>query len=184
MKNMKYIIGLFLVVMIGACSAPQVAKTTTVPGADLSKYKTFGFYEVKATGDTLPAFFNERVGYLKEAITNELTKKGYQKSAQPELLINIGIVVNEEIQTRETNWMTDGRYRYTGQRNYTWKAEEVEVGRYRNGTVTLHFVEASSNNMLWQGTVEKVIPDRKDKVVQVINEGMGKLFAGFSASSK
>jgi len=181
---MKYSFGLLVIIMMAACSAPHVASTTTVAGANLSKYKTFGFYEIKASGDTLPEFFNERVGYLKEAITNELTKKGYQKSTQPELFINIGIVVKEEVQTREMNWMTDGRYRYTGQRNYTWQAGEVEVGRYRNGTVTLHIVEVAYNNMLWQGTVEKVIPDRKDKVVQVINEGMSKLFAGFSSSSK
>lgn len=181
---MKFIIGFLFILFMAACSAPRISNVATEPGADLSRYKTFGFYEIKASGDTLPQFFNERVGYLKEAITKELTKKGYQKAVQPELLINIGIVVKEEVQTRETNWMMDGRYRYVGQRNYSWKAGEVEVGRYRNGTVTLHFVDGATNSMLWRGTVEQVIPDRKGKIKQVINESMEKLFTDFPYSSK
>jgi len=91
--------------------------------------------------------------------------------------VNIGIVVTEEIQTRETNFANPGdRTAYMGQRNYSWSAKEVEVGRYREGTVTLHLVERISNSLVWEGSAESVVPEKEKNVGALIEEAMEKLF--------
>jgi hypothetical protein len=37
----------------------------------------------------------------------------------------------------------------TGGRNYSWLAREVAVGRYRDGTVTVHLVDRTQNKLVW-----------------------------------
>jgi hypothetical protein len=95
----------------------------------------------------------------------------------PDLHVNIGIVVAEKVQTRETNLATPGdRAAYMGQRNYHWESQEVEVGRYREGTVIVHLVDQAKSKLVWQGAAESVLPEKQKNVPAVIEEAMKKLF--------
>jgi hypothetical protein len=180
----KYLFSL-LASTLFACSGVKVANTSTDPNADFSKYKSFGFYKVKASGDTITESFNKRTGYLKDAISAEMTNRGYAyKENDPDLYVNIGIVVSNEVQTRETDWRTDGRYTYMGQRNYSWSSQQVEVGRYREGTVTLHVVEAANKKMIWKGSAEGVIPEKEKDMPKAVNTGMSELFKKFPVAAK
>jgi hypothetical protein len=182
MKQLLFLASLFF---LFACSSGiKVANVEALPGADFSKYKTYGFYEVKASGDTISAGFTERIGYLKTAIGEEMNQRGFTTSSNPDLVINIGIVVKEEVQTRETNWVTDGRYTYMGQRNYKWESKEVETGRYRNGTVSVHVVDAAQRNMLWKGTIQGVVPEKQKNIPQAASTGMKELFVKFPVPVK
>jgi len=176
----KLILLLFITVLLIQCSTIRVFNTEAATDAEPARYKTFGFYEVKASGDTIPRTFDERMGILKKAIQVEMEKKGYRfVSSSPDLLVNIGIVVKQEVQTRQTNWQNDGRFTYMGQRNYSWKSEEIEVGRYREGTLTLHIIEVARHKMIWKGSMEGVIPEKSDPSGKTAGQALQKLFAEY-----
>lgn len=163
-----------------ACSPVKVLQAEKDPSADLSKYTTFGFYDVSASGDTLSAVFNDRLQTLKDAIAAELVQRGYtQVGSGAALLVNIGIAVDEKVQTRMTDWLTDGAPRYIGQRNYSWKSQEVETGRYREGTVTVHLVDAAQRRMVWQGAIQGVVSGNAAEAEKNIRTGIRKLFQTF-----
>jgi Domain of unknown function (DUF4136) len=174
---MKQFLAIIMIASLAACSSVKVSNTESAPNTDFSKYKTFDFYKLSASGDTSSKGFDERVDQLKAAISSELTKRGYtQSSSNAELLVNIGIQIESKTQTRETDWRTDGRYKYTGQRNYSWKSEEVVVGYYKEGTVTIHVVDAAKNSMVWKGTVKDILPSKASKVADVAKAAMKSLF--------
>src|SRR5688572_13466516 len=109
-----------------SCSSVRVLEKDPEVGFKLADYKTFDFFEVEASGDTTGSF-SRNVNLLKEAIVRHLQSEGLKKSTSDhDLLINLGIVVEEKIQTRETDFRDAPRY--MGQRRYTWKSENVEVG--------------------------------------------------------
>ena len=174
MKTSKNLIILPLLICL-SCSGVRVLNTEADPGFQLSKYKTFDFFQIVGAGDT-SSYFEENVKLLKESIAQKLQAKGLtQSSSQPDLQVNIGAMVEEKVQTRETT-LRDAP-RYMGQRNYTWKSEEVEVGRYREGTVTVHLVDPSTKKLMWKGAVAGVIPNKQKNVPATIEEGMKALFA-------
>ena len=76
---------------------------------------------------------------LKRAVTHEMETRGYQRAAQPDLWVNIGIATKELVQTRQTVYQQDGSY-YIGQRNYRWQAQNVPVGKHEEGTATIDVV--------------------------------------------
>ena len=114
-----------------------------------------------------------------------MTKRGFASVAgNPDLLINIGILVENIVQTCETNWQTDGRYAYMGQRNYSWKSQEVEVGRYSEGTATLHVVDAAKNSRLWKGSANGIVPEKEKNLPEAVETGMTELFKKFPVPVK
>ncbi|MEO6932521.1 MAG: DUF4136 domain-containing protein, partial [Chitinophagaceae bacterium] len=161
---MRKYLSLALVIMAAGCSSVKVLNSETGDGANLNSYKTFDFFTVEAKGDTSTSRFGDRVNKLEDAIALEMQHRGYLLSkTNPDLLVNIGIVVNEEVQTRQTDFRTDAP-KYIGQRRYSWKSQDVEVGRYREGTVTVHLVDNRQNKMVWRGAVQGVISNNEARV--------------------
>ena len=175
---------LFLLILLSGCSTAKVLNTEKAEDADFSTYKTFDFYQVEASGDTASQRFTERVQKLEDAIALKMQKFGYLLSkTNPDLLINLGIVVNEEVQTRQTDFRTDAP-RYLGQRNYSWKSRDVEVGRYREGTVNVHVVDRKLNKLVWQGAVQDIIPQKESQLERRIKKGVEKLFSTYPAVAR
>lgn len=169
---------LFLV-LLSACSSAKVLNTEKAEGADLATYKTFDFYKIEARGDTVSQQFNDRIQKLEDAIALKLQKFGYLLSkTNPDLLVNIGVVVKEKVQTRQTDFRTDAP-RYIGQRHYSWKSQQVEVGRYREGTVTVDLVDTKQNKLVWKGEVEDILPEKESKLDATIKKGVQKLFSNY-----
>jgi hypothetical protein len=131
--------------------------------------------EVDASGDGLGTEYQPQVNYLQAEIARQLQMRGLKRSTgEADLLINLGIVVDEQVQTRQTDIRSDPPH-YIGQRRYTWKSREVEVGRYNVGTVSVHLVDRKRNEMVWQGTAERVLSDKTEKQQEQISKGMEKL---------
>ncbi|MDB5262954.1 MAG: hypothetical protein JWQ14_2235 [Adhaeribacter sp.] len=158
-----------------ACTpAVRVKKSEAAPGFALSQYETFNFYEVTAEPSGSDASFNTRIGIIKNAIQQELTAKGLTlDTSNPDLLVNIGVVSSEKVQTRETTIREAPRY--IGQRRYSWKSQEVEVGRYREGTVTVDLVDREKNTLVWEGAASAIIPRQDDQLQKTAAKGIAKL---------
>ncbi|MEY2640086.1 MAG: hypothetical protein RIR90_1568 [Bacteroidota bacterium] len=181
----KLLLGLISGLLVYSCTPVIKVVAETSPGANLSQYKSFAFYQLSAQGDTISKGFTERVELFKQAITKELNNRGLTvKQSQPDLLVNIGIAIEEKIQTRQTNFMQDGAPYYVGQRNYKWKSQDIEVGRYRDGTVTIHLVDAKANEMVWQSTAEGVLPGNNAKLPEAIQKAATALFSKYPVAPK
>ncbi|GAB3902101.1 DUF4136 domain-containing protein [Larkinella knui] len=178
MKTIGHLVRVFLLFTIASCSSVRVVKTE--PGANfaLSNYRTFAFSDIESTGDVPQSgFYRSQVDALKTAIEKQLASKGLRRvDTQPDLMMNIGIAVDEKTQTRETNIRTDPPF-YIGQRRYTWRSQEVPVGQYRQGTIDVHLIDPRRNEMVWRGIVEGILPKKPEKLQKQIDEGMEKLFA-------
>jgi len=169
-----------LVAALLACSPVRVLRTEPADGFALANYRTFDFYAVETEGDALSPDYARGVALLKEAVARQLQARGLtRKSDDPDLRVNLGIVVNQKVQTRQTNLQTDPP-NYIGQRRYTWKSREVEVNRYRQGTVSVHLVDPRKNELVWQGAAQGVVPEKNAKLEKTISRGAQALFSKIS----
>lgn len=177
---MRALLLITIVSLLYSCSSTKVLNSEVADNVDWSKYKTYDFYQLEASGDTASEGFVSKANILKAAIANQLNERGFtQSSSNPDMLVNIGLMVKEKAQTRTTDFRTDGLPRYMGQRNYTWKSQEIEVGRYKEGTATIHLVDAAQKKMLWRGVAKDIIPDSNTKLQTTVTEGAKALFEKF-----
>jgi len=153
-----------------SCSSSyKILKPEKETNFRLTDYTTFGFYEIEAAGDTVSETFSQNLAVIKEGIARNLEQKGLSQAQDPALKINIALSVKEKIQTRQTNFQNDGRPLYMGQRRYSWKSKEVEVGKYKEGTMLIDLVDASTNKLVWKGGGEGILPEKETEFIKKIN---------------
>ena len=167
--------GLSILLLAGCSSSYKILKPEQEDNFRLSDYATFGFFEIEATGDTMSENFEKNVGIIKAAVAQNLQAKGLDEARDANLKINIALDVKEKVQTRETDFRTEGLPRYMGQRRYSWKSEEVVVGKYREGTLMIDLVDANNNRMVWQGGVSGIIPSKSKNFTEEVNQAIAEL---------
>ncbi|MFD2933065.1 DUF4136 domain-containing protein [Spirosoma flavum] len=182
---MKSIVSLLtlLVGVAAGCSSYRIVRNERDNSAVWTTYRTFAFVDTSRI-DTAPGSIGYRttMEQVKRAVATELTKRGYQQTddsrmaGKPDLLVNIGAVVNEKTQTRQTTIYEAPRY--IGQYRYHWQSQEVPVGTYEEGTLSLHVVDALKENLLWDVAISSVL-GKKGVTPEQINEAVAKVFTKF-----
>lgn len=176
---MKELAGMLVVVIgfLGSCSPYRITRNQADKAATWPAYRTFAFVDTSRIEPSPGASYQATVEQIKKAVAAELTNRGYQQTSDnPDLLVNIGAVVNEKTQTRQTTIYEAPIY--TGQRRYRWQSQEVPVGTYQEGTVNLHIVDAQRNALIWDVAVSSVLA-KKGVTSAQINEAVHKVFARF-----
>ncbi|AWM33694.1 DUF4136 domain-containing protein [Hymenobacter nivis] len=180
----KPLLALALGLAAGAPAWAQATQTDQKTDTDFTRYKTYNFMDEAARNDSASADLGANIFDLKRAVVHEMEARGYQRAAQPDLLVNIGISTRLLTQTRETNFLNDGAPYYIGQRNYRWQAQNIPVGHYRAGTATIDVVDAARREQVWQGTTTTILSRKPNKAAQQIDKGVAEAFAKFPARAR
>ena len=165
MATQKWLLFILFFTM-GACSPIQVLDQEPAENFSLSNYRTFNFYEIDASGDSLNSkSYRNGIAVLKTEIRQQLQKRGLQLGEHdPDLLVNIGIVIKADAP------------RYIVQKRY--QVESEEKAKYTEGTVSVHLVDRMNNKLVWRGVVEGVVPDRPASLQRNVADAMDVLFKG------
>ena len=162
---------------LSSCSPYRLVRNQSDNAATWSAYRTFAFVDTNRIEATPRDAYQAAVEQVKQAVAGEMRKRGYQQTQDnPDLLVNLGAVVKEKTQTRPTTIYEAPVY--IGQRRYSWRSQEVPVGTYNEGTVSLHVVDAQRNALVWDVAVSSVLNRRSVTPVQV-GEAVAKVFEKF-----
>ncbi|MBC3785200.1 DUF4136 domain-containing protein [Spirosoma utsteinense] len=181
MKTLLLTVSL-LASLLAGCSPYRLVRNESDKAATWSAYRTFAFVDTNRIDPTPRDAYQVAVEQVKQAVAAELVKRGYQPTRDnPDLLVNLGAVVREKTQTRQTN-ITEAPL-YIGQRRYSWRSQEIPVSTYNEGTVSLHIVDAQRTALLWDVAVSSVLNRRGVTPVQ-IGEAVAKVFDKFPGNRK
>lgn len=178
-KNLSFLLLLLFscTLLFWSCSTTKVIVDPSHPSVQLSDYDTFNFVGLEAEGDTASTF-DENMAYFKSEVVKQMSARGLSlDSINPDLKVNLGIKVEEKTQTRQTSLSDPGEWTYIGQRNYKWESKTVEVGTYKMGSVTIHLVDNISNEAVWVGLIEGILPRRPEKTKSAISDAVTALFS-------
>lgn len=153
------------------------------PKTDFKKYKTYQVYGLNVT--TIPEFEpkKESISFLIAEIGKQMAARGYQKvKDNPDLILNIGVVISAEQKTRQTD-IRDAPI-YIGQRNYHWESEEIVVQNYNEGTVILDVIESENNKLIWQAVSKGMISGSMDTNKSRITKAVKKMYNKYPVKVK
>jgi hypothetical protein len=179
MKNLILII--LALVVIASCAPVKVASVSKLSKkAEGKSYKTYNIGGLQLQSEP-GENFSKNLQRVVAAIDKEMQAKGFARGpVNPDLLINLGMSVTDEVQTRETT-IRDAPYqvKYYGGRSYGWQSEEIVVDEYKDGHVVLDFVDTKQSEMIWQGGVTGTLTNSEKKMEKRINTVFGLLFKEF-----
>jgi len=174
---------LAIAVIAWSCSTFKV-NSDYDKAADFSGYKTFGLLNPENLDNAITELNRTRI---INAIKAEMVKKGFvEDEASPQLLVNAIALFKDRQSMSSTSTGYGGMYggMYGGAYGaYGWGGgvshTSYDVRHYKDGSLIIDIVEASSKKLLWQGTGNKEIDGPvKDPDVN-IPKAVGLIMASF-----
>lgn len=160
--------------LLSACSSGIEVRSDVDPKADFSRYQTFGFFDTLGIegGYNSPVFGE----HYREAIANEMTRRGYRQSANPDLYVNVTFRADDKVKmTAYTQpYMSGAYYGRPGGASYG-SALGVGVGVSQRATkvteasVFIDMVDNSTDRLVWQGVT---VVEANDKVAQQLRDAI------------
>ncbi len=157
------LIGALALFIIGCASAPRIT-TNTNPTVDFASFETYSFMPVLGT-DRPNGVQTPLSTMLMSAMSREMSSRGYQRSDNPDLLINFFVNTEGRLDVRQVP--APGTFHgYRFNRYATWGGYRTEVRQYTQGTLAIDLVDARQNVLAWEGIAQK----RLDSSAQQINQ--------------
>jgi hypothetical protein len=159
-----------LIMLMASCSSIKVSSDYDME-AGFAGYKTYAF---TAEALQLPVDDINRARILK-AVEIELIAKGLSKSDHPDVLIDLKLKA-QQVQTATANTSYGAGYRYRWGGGFS--TTTIDVDSYTEGTLFVDMIDASKNQLVWQGrAVGTINPDASpQKREQNINYAMKQIF--------
>lgn len=141
----KLLLFLATISLVSSCSSVKVSSDYDRE-ANFSSYKTYAFTK---EAEALPVSDLNRKRVL-DALTNELAAKGFTKSDQPDVWIDLKVNTQEKQTATATN--TGG---YGAGYGYRWgggfSTTTINVENYTEGTMFVDMIDVSKKQLVWQG---------------------------------
>jgi hypothetical protein len=174
---MKHVLFIVMVLTISSCSSVKVAYDFDKQ-ADFTKYKTYAFTEDVAK---LPVDDLNR-GRIINAVETELAAKGFSKSDNPDVLIDIFVTAKKRTEA-VANTSGPGGYGYYGRYGYGggFSTTTVSYNDYVDGTLLINMVDKSTEKIAWQGRGTRTIDEdaSASKREQNINYAVKQIFTNY-----
>ncbi len=165
---------LLLTLLLGACSSGLSVRSDIDPAADFSRYTTWNFFdELGIEGGYNSPIFGE---HFRAAITREMNERGYRKSDNPDLLVNVTLRTDDKVRMRShTRPYMSGNYYQRPGGAYYGSSVGVGVGVSSRATKTteasvfIDLVDNEKDRMSWQGVA---VIDANDKVARQLRDAI------------
>jgi hypothetical protein len=169
MKKLLYII---VAIIVTSCSSVQIASDFDSQ-VDFTKFKTYALTE---ESKNLP-IGELNMGRLINAVETELATKGFTKSDNPDVLIDMHITAKTRTEATAYNTGGYGRYGYGG----GFSTTQVSYNQYTDGTLLINMIEKSTEKIAWQGRGTKTLDENAsaEKRESNINYAVKQIFTKY-----
>jgi hypothetical protein len=152
------------------------------PSVRFAELRNFNWLNPPSGGQAMDELTVKRI---KASVERQLAEKGYtMDTSNPDFLITAHGGKEKKVD------VVDWGYTYRGSNHYNYgfdgRNRPIDVYEYQEGTLILDFVDAASRELIWRGSVSKVIdpsasPEKRDKT---INEAVAKVLEKFPPPAK
>jgi hypothetical protein len=170
----KLILPILILVLASACATIKVSSDFD-KAASFSSYKTYAF-TTEALNLNIEELNRKRI---LTATENELAAKGFTKSENPDVLVDVKIT-GEKKQTATATSTGGYGYRWGGGTTY------VNYDSYVEGTMFIEMIDAAKKEIVWQGRgVGTIDPNASAKKREEnINYAVKQIFTQYPPKAK
>ena len=174
MKAIQFLFAALLFTMV-SCGSMVSVNADYDKNVDFSNYKTFAYYKTGIDKVEISDLDKRRILY---AIDQQMLAKGFTKSENPDLLINIFTKSREQVSVNQFNagWGYGWGW---GWNPFMMGGQQTTVISSTEGTLYIDFIDAKKKEMIWQGEGTGVLTKNTHKKEERINEFVAKIVAQY-----
>lgn len=163
-----------LALLLTGCATGLEVRSDQDPTANFAQYRTFNFFKpMGIEGGYNSPIYGE---LFREAITRELTQRGYRQSDNPDLIVNVTSRTDDKVSMRTYSapYMSGAYYNRPGGAYY---GSAVGVGvsagtratKTTEASIFIDLVDYQKQKVSWQGVA---VVDVTDKVAQNLRDAV------------
>jgi hypothetical protein len=180
----RFFLTLSACAIAGCASGPDI-RADYDRTANFGAYNTYNF--VEGAGPDHGNYQSLFSKFVIAAVTIEMEKRGYTKSANPDLLVNFGARLADKIDVRTTSApMTGGYYGYRGGAygygawgGYGY-ATETHVSEYTEGTFNIDIIDNKRHQLVWEAVgIGRITDKKRENLEETIMTGVPVYFSSY-----
>jgi hypothetical protein len=177
MKTIK-LLPLLLLIITASCSSVSV-NSDYDKNVDFSSYKTYAFYKTGIDKVEISDLDKRRI---LRAIEEQMAAKGFTKSENPDLLVNIFTKSREQVNVNQFN--TGWGYGWGFGWNPYMMGGQTTVSTSTEGTLFIDLIDAKKKEMIWQGEGSGILTKNTAKKDEKVAEFVSKILAQYPPVKK
>lgn len=169
-------------ILIGACAAPgPEVRSDYDRSADFSQFRSYAI--MPGAGRNPNGQYDTLIGErVTRAIHAEMAARGYQRSAEPDLLVNFSVTVQNVTKVsqvpRTERYPT--AYRYRGGSYATWSTYttyDTWVREFEEGTLLIDIVDRQRQQLVWEAAGRGRVTKKKlENIDATVTTAVAELF--------
>ncbi len=180
---MNRLIRIFLLLLIGyavsGCTSNNL-RSDYDRDVNFGAYKTYNF--IQGAGSDYEGYESLFTQYMVAAISREMEKRGYEKSGDPDLLVNFNANMQEKTKVTQTQSAPSPYYGYRRGYYDPWGGygygTQTHVSQYTEGTYNIDLIDAQRKQLVWEAVgIGRVTEKKLKNLERTVNEGVPKFFA-------
>lgn len=147
---------------------------------DFSAYKTYAYYKTGIDKVEISDLDKRRI---LNAIDQQMLAKGFTKSDNPDLLINLFTKSREQVNVNQFNagWGYGWGW---GWNPFMMGGHQTTVTTSTEGTLYIDLIDAKKKEMIWQGEGTGVLTKNTNKKEERINEFVSQILSQYPPTKK
>jgi len=172
MKTFRFL-PLLLLFIVASCDSVQVYSDYD-KSVDFKQYKTFAFMKSGIDKVEISDLDKKRI---LNAIDRQMQSKGFTKSENPDLLVNIFTKSREEVSVNQFNagWGYGWGY---GWNPYMYGGQTT-VSSSTEGTLYIDLIDAKKKELIWQGEGTGTLSKNMDEKDAIVNDIVTQILAQY-----
>jgi len=176
MRAIKFL-SILMTFLLASCSSVRV-NTDYDKNVDFSSYKTYAFYKTGIDKVEISDLDKKRI---LRSIDEEMTAKGFTKSENPDLLININTKAEKNINVNQ--FYAGYGYGWGFGWNPYWGGN-YSVNTNTEGTLIIDLIDAKKKELIWQGEGVGYLTQNTNKKDENIKDFVTKILAQYPPIKK
>ncbi|MCZ8198074.1 MAG: DUF4136 domain-containing protein [Flavobacterium sp.] len=173
MKSIQKLTAVFAIFLLTSCASVRVASDFD-KSVDFTKYKTYAYYKNGIDKVEISDLDKKRI---LRSIDEVMASKGFVKSENPDLLVNIFTKEREEVNVNQFN--AGWGYGWGWGWNPFGFGMQTSVSTNTEGTLFIDLIDASKKEMIWQGEGSGYLTKNTAKKDERVKEFVSKILAQY-----
>lgn len=178
----------FCTFFLAGCGSSVKVRSDVDPTVNMRQYQSYNFFS--KMGIEEEGYSNLAGQHFREAISAQMSTRGYQTSSAPQLQINVTVATDDKVQvnTYQDPYLYGGYYGrgYYGRGGgwgspmYYGGGTQTTVRQYTQAKVYIDMVDSAQHKMVWQGVATFTLTEKmQEKVRETINGTVAEVFSQF-----
>lgn len=168
-----------LLALVGCAETQRQVRSDYDRTANFNGYRTFDFIPEAGRSPTGGDYSTLIAQRIVTAIEREMAARGYVRAQNPDLLVNFRVTVKniQKVSTVPSAGPPAYNYRYGAYRGWPAYSYETWVREYDEGTLLIDLVDASRQQLVWEGAgTGRVTQKKLDNIEATVNAAVAAIF--------